>query len=45
VLGYQVNAQLLAALPYLLTLVVMYFITKRFVQPAALARPFVRGLR
>ena len=45
VLGYQVNAQLLAALPYLLTLVVMYFITKRFVQPAALAKPFVRGLR
>ena len=45
VLGYQVNAQLLAALPYLLTLVVMYFITKRFVQPVALARPFVRGLR
>ncbi|MXY75702.1 MAG: ABC transporter permease [Acidimicrobiia bacterium] len=45
VLGYQVNAQLLAALPYLLTLVVMYFITKRFVQPSALARPFVRGLR
>lgn len=45
VLGYQVNAQLLAALPYLLTLVVMYLITKRFVQPAALAKPFVRGLR
>lgn len=39
------NAQLLAALPYLLTLVVMYIITKRFVQPAGLARPFVRGLR
>ena len=45
VLGYQINAQLLAALPYLLTLGVMYFITKRFRQPAALARPFVRGLR
>lgn len=45
VLGYQVNAQLLAALPYLLTLLVMYFITKRFRQPSALARPFVRGLR
>ena len=45
VLGYQVNAQLLAALPYVLTLGVMYFITKRFRQPAALAQPFVRGLR
>ena len=45
VLGYQINAQLLAVLPYLLTLGVMYFITKRFRQPAALARPFVRGLR
>ena len=45
VLGYQVNAQLLAALPYVLTLGVMYFITKRFRQPSALAQPFVRGLR
>jgi simple sugar transport system permease protein len=45
VLGYQVNAQLLAALPYVLTLGVMYFITERFRQPAALAQPFVRGLR
>ena len=45
VLGYQINAQLLAALPYVLTLGVMYFITKRFRQPAGLARPFVRGLR
>ena len=45
VLGYQINAQLLAALPYVLTLCVMYFITKRFRQPAALAQPFVRGLR
>ncbi|MDE0169864.1 MAG: ABC transporter permease [bacterium] len=45
VLGYQINAQLLAALPYVLTLGVMYFITKRFRQPAALAQPFVRGLR
>lgn len=45
VLGYQMNAQLLAALPYLLTLAVMYSITKRFRQPAALARPFARGLR
>ena len=45
VLGYQLNAQFLAALPYVLTLGVMYFITKQFRQPAALARPFIRGLR
>lgn len=45
VLGYRINAQFLAALPYLLTLLVMYFITKRFRQPGALARPFTRGLR
>jgi simple sugar transport system permease protein len=45
VLGYQLNAQLLAALPYVLTLAVMYFITKQFRQPAALSQPFIRGLR
>ena len=45
VLGYQFNAQLLAALPYVLTLVVMVAITKQLRQPAALAQPFVRGLR
>ncbi|MEN8112984.1 MAG: ABC transporter permease [Actinomycetota bacterium] len=45
VLGYQMNAHMMAAFPYVLTLVVMYFITKEFRQPAALSRPFVRGLR
>lgn len=45
VLGYQINAQLLAALPYVLTLIVMYSITRHFRQPGGLARPFVRGLR
>jgi len=45
VLGYDLNAQMLAASPYVLTLVVMYAITKQFRQPAALSRPFVRGLR
>lgn len=45
VLGYHLNAQLLAALPYVLTLAVMYLITKQFRQPAALSRPFIRGLR
>jgi ABC-type uncharacterized transport system permease subunit len=45
VLGYRLNAQMMAALPYVLTLVVMYAITKRFRQPAALSQPFIRGLR
>lgn len=45
VLGYQFNAQLLAAVPYALTLIVMYVITKQMRQPAALSRPFIRGLR
>ncbi len=45
VLGYRLNAQLLAALPYVLTLVAVYGITKKFRQPAALSHPFVRGLR
>jgi len=45
VLGYQMNAQMLAALPYVLTLIVMVAITKQLRQPAALAQPFIRGLR
>jgi simple sugar transport system permease protein len=45
VLGYQFNAQMLAALPYVLTIVVMVAITKQMRQPKALAQPFIRGLR
>jgi simple sugar transport system permease protein len=45
VLGYSMNAQFLAALPYVLTIIVMYAITKQFRQPASLSRPFIRGLR
>lgn len=45
VLGYRLNAHMMAALPYVLTLVVMYFVTKEFRQPDALSRPFIRGLR
>lgn len=45
VLGYELNAQLLAALPYLLTILVMVAITKQMRQPKALAQPFIRGLR
>lgn len=43
-LGYEINAQLLTALPYVLALVTMLFFATRTRQPAALARPFVRGL-
>jgi simple sugar transport system permease protein len=45
VLGYSVNAQFLAAFPYVLTLLVMVAITKQMRQPAALSQPFIRGLR
>ncbi|MGH9209841.1 MAG: ABC transporter permease [Acidimicrobiales bacterium] len=43
-LGYEVNSQLLIASPYVLALLVMCFFARRAAQPAALARPFVRGL-
>jgi simple sugar transport system permease protein len=43
-LGYEVNSQLLIASPYVLALLVMCFFARRTSQPAALARPFVRGL-
>ena len=44
-LGYEFNSQLLAALPYMLTLIVMLFFAKRVREPGALAQPFYRGLR
>ena len=43
-LGYQANPQLLTSLPYVLALATMLFFAHRTRQPAALARPFVRGL-
>jgi ABC-type uncharacterized transport system permease subunit len=43
-LGYQANAQLLSSLPYLMTVAVMILFARANRQPAALARPFVRGL-
>lgn len=43
-LGYEVNSQLLIATPYLMALIVMFFLAKRSREPAALGRPFVRGL-
>jgi general nucleoside transport system permease protein len=43
-LGYELNAQLLSSTPYVLALVTILFFAYRTRQPAALARPFVRGL-
>ena len=43
-LQLDVNRQLLFALPYIVTLVVMAVFAKRTRQPRALAQPFVRGL-
>jgi simple sugar transport system permease protein len=43
-LGHPVNAQLLAALPYIITLSTMLLFAHRTSQPRALAQPFVRGL-
>jgi simple sugar transport system permease protein len=43
-LQLHVNRQLLQALPYLVTLVVMAVFAKRTRQPRALSQPFVRGL-
>jgi simple sugar transport system permease protein len=44
-LGYEVNGALLALLPYVLALATMLFFAHRTREPAALGRPFVRGLR
>jgi len=45
ILGYGLNSQLLASLPFLATIVVMLLFARQTRQPAALARPFVRGLK
>jgi simple sugar transport system permease protein len=42
--GYDVNLNLLGAVPYIAPLVVMAFFAKRTRAPRSLARPFVRGL-
>jgi len=44
VAGHQVNAELLSALPFIVTIVTVSLIAHRSRQPAALARPFERGL-
>jgi len=43
-LGYQANAQLLISLPYVMAIVTMLVFAYRSRKPAALGRPFVRGL-
>jgi len=43
-LGYEVNSELLQSLPFLVTLLGMAIFAHRVRPPAALARPFVRGL-
>ncbi len=43
-LGYTLNPQLLASIPYLMALITMTTFAHRTRQPAALAQPFVRGL-
>jgi ABC-type uncharacterized transport system permease subunit len=44
-LGYDVNSELLQSLPFLVTLLGMAVFAHRVRPPAALAQPFVRGLR
>jgi simple sugar transport system permease protein len=44
VIGYRINAQLAAALPYIVALAVTAAFARHTRQPRALAQPFVRGL-
>jgi simple sugar transport system permease protein len=44
VLGYRINAQLAASLPYVVALTITAVFAARTRQPRALAQPFVRGL-
>jgi simple sugar transport system permease protein len=43
-LGYEIQPQLLTAAPYLLALLAMCFFVRARRSPAALARPFERGI-
>jgi simple sugar transport system permease protein len=45
ILGYSLNSQLLASLPFLATIIVMLIFAKHTRQPRALAQPFIRGLK
>ncbi|MDE0067000.1 MAG: ABC transporter permease [Acidimicrobiaceae bacterium] len=44
-LGYDINSELLQALPFVVTIAGMAIFAHRVRAPAALARPFIRGLR
>ena len=44
-LGYEVNSELLQSLPFIVTLLGMAIFAHRVRPPAALAQPFVRGLK
>lgn len=44
-LGYEVNSELLQSLPFIVTLLGMAIFAHRVRAPAALAQPFVRGLK
>lgn len=43
--GYDINSELLQSLPFVVTIVGMAIFAHRVRAPAALARPFIRGLR
>lgn len=44
-LGYDVNSDLLSALPFVVTILAMTLFARRVRAPAGLAQPFIRGLR
>ena len=44
-LGYEINSELLQSLPFIVTLLGMSVFAHRVRPPAALAQPFIRGLR
>lgn len=44
-IGYELNSELLQSLPFLVTILGMAIFAHRVRPPAALARPFVRGLK
>lgn len=44
-LGYQLNGDLLSSLPFVVTIVAMSIFASRVRAPAALAQPFIRGLK
>ena len=44
-LGYELNGDLLASLPFVVTIVAMSLFASRVRPPAALAQPFIRGLK